>query len=370
MAMISKIKKPDLSYLFSEIKKTHTVVGPKIRDGVLTLSSIDSGDLPAGYTDRQAAGMYRLVKSDKTEIFAYSSGFDSFKKFLNPPYAELFSYKASKNTFLTASLISHHTPYAFFGIRACDRAALKLYDRVFLEGVNREPCYESLRHNLLIIAVNCVYPGDNCFCLSTGTGPELRDGYDLLITELKDSLLLESGSQAGSKIMKSLPLTAVTDADIQEKASRLENSRKIFKKSVNLDGLPALIYRNFEHPVWQDISERDLECGNCTQVCPTCFCTSSYDSIELKGILKRFSSMSGKKVKKWDSCFSRNFARVHGGNFRTTRRARYRHWFAHKLAYCFEQFGLPGCVGCGRCITWCPAGIDITQELEALRGVR
>jgi ferredoxin len=141
-------------------------------------------------------------------------------------------------------------------------------------------------------------------------------------------------------------------------------------KKISAGELPSLVYRNLEHPRWSDIAKRDLECGNCTQVCPTCFCNSSYDLMLLSGYVQKFQEFSGVHMRKWDSCFSRNFARVHGGNFRPSRRARYRQWMAHKLTYTPDQFGLPGCVGCGRCITWCPAGIDITEELEALRSVR
>ncbi len=365
--MIAKIKKQDLCYLFSELKKTHKVIGPKIESNVQMLSSIDFSDIPAGYVDYHSAGMYRLVKSDKTDFFTFSNGPESFKRYLTPPQIEIYSYKASRKRFATVSLTDREQPFAFFGMRACDRAALKLYDRVFLEGVFRDHSYDLLRGNLLIIAVNCIYPSYNCFCLSAGTGPELRDGYDLLITELEDAFLLESGSQQGARIMNVLPLIEADNSDIIEKASRIRHCKEMFKKSINLDELPGLIYQNLEHPIWLNIAERDLECGNCTQVCPTCFCSSSYDFIELKGISRKLSGVSGKKVRKWDSCFSRNFARVHGGNFRSSRKARYRHWFAHKLAYCMEQFGLHGCVGCGRCITWCPAGIDITHELEALR---
>lgn len=365
--MISKVKKQDLEYVFSELKKTHRIIGPKIENDVIILSEIDFADIPKGYKDQQSAGSYRLIKSDDSNIFGFSLGPDSFKRFLYPPYAELTTFKSSKKKISITPLLYNEKPFAFFGIRACDRAALKLYDRIFLEGVIRDPYYDSLRNNSLIIALNCIYPGDNCFCASIGTGPDVKEGYDLLITELSEAIVLESGSLAGDRIMKALPQERVSDIDILEKKSRLDNCRDMFKKTIKFNELPMLIYQNLEHQRWIDIAERDLECGNCTQVCPTCFCSSFFDSVELKGISKMFSDISGKKIRTWDSCFSRNFARVHGGNFRTSRKARYRHWFAHKLAYCMEQFGLPGCVGCGRCITWCPAGIDITQELEALR---
>jgi ferredoxin len=203
-----------------------------------------------------------------------------------------------------------------------------------------------------------------------GTGPEVTDGADVVMSELENAFLLEEGTHKGAEVVKGLPGEKISVRDREEKRLRIERLTKMMKKSVPAGELPALIYRNLEHPRWADTAKRDLECGNCTQVCPTCFCNSSYDLMSLSGFSPKSLEVRGVRVRKWDSCFSRNFARVHGGNFRASRRARYRQWMAHKLAYTKEQFALPGCVGCGRCITWCPVGIDITKELEALKGVR
>jgi ferredoxin len=265
-------------------------------------------------------------------------------------------------------------PIAFVGVRACDTWALKLYDRIFLEGPARDPSYSALRKDSLVIAVNCPHPGDNCFCSSMGTGPEVTpevtDVADIVLSELEKSFIVEAHTLAGSDIFEGITGEEATDRDLEEKRSRIESCKKMMKKSIPYGELPERIYRNLEHPRWKDTAKRDLECGNCTQVCPTCFCNSSYDLVRLSGFSQKGAELKGLRIRKWDSCFSRNFARVHGGNFRPSRRARYRQWMAHKLAYTKEQFALPGCVGCGRCITWCPAGIDITEELEALKGVR
>jgi sulfhydrogenase subunit beta (sulfur reductase) len=155
-----------------------------------------------------------------------------------------------------------------------------------------------------------------------------------------------------------------------KKKAGISRCREAMTKKMKTGDLPGLLYRNSEHPRWAEIAERDLGCGNCTMVCPTCFCNSSFDTVSVQAISSNLREFSGVRRRSWDSCFSKNFARVHGGNFRPSRRARYRHWMTHKLAYWIDQFGRPGCVGCGRCITWCPVGIDITRELEELRRVR
>ena len=367
---MKKLKKEHLVFLFSTLQDSHRVIGPKIEQGVIVLGEIDINDIPAGYEDHQKAGSYCLVKGERPEIFSFSTGPDSFKRFLHPPVSEMFAFKKSRTGIAITAPDRQGEPLAFIGVRACDLTALKLYDRVFLEGPEKDQLYESLRRDSLVIALDCSYPGDNCFCHAMGTGPSVTDGFDMALTELDDSFVLETGTVNGQRLLDGLPLEEATEGDMEERAARTERCLRMMKKAIRADDLPGLIYRNLDHPHWAEIAERDLECGNCTQVCPTCFCNSRYDLVRLAGISPRVREISGTRVRKWDSCFSRNFARVHGGNFRPSRRARYRQWMSHKLAYTIEQFGLPGCVGCGRCITWCPAGIDITEEMEALRDVR
>ena len=369
-ATVRKLKKEDLSCVFDQLRASHRVIGPKIEGGVIVLAEIDVHDIPTGFEDHQAAGNYSLIRSDRPEIFSFSVGPDSFKRFLHPPVSEMFTFRRSRTSITITPPGREEKPLAFIGIRACDLSAMKLYDRIFLEGPVKDNTYASLRSNAFIIAVNCCRPGDNCFCSSMGTGPEVKDGYDIVLTELRDSFLVESGTVRGQDLLARLALEEATGIDVDEKAERTGACIRAMKKSIRAEELPRLIYRNLDHPRWADIAKRDLECGNCTQVCPTCFCNATYDLVRLSQVSFKPPGLSGVRVRKWDSCFSRNFGRVHGGNFRPSRRARYRQWMSHKLAYTIEQFGLPGCVGCGRCITWCPAGIDITMELEALKDAR
>ncbi len=364
---ITKIKKDHLRLIFDRLKDSYKLVGPRVENDVIVLTEMDFHDIPAGYKDLHGKGVYRLSGNKDSNTFSFSLGPDSFKRFLSPPVREIFAFKKSKKGISANVSSKEEKPTAFIGMRACDISALKLYDKVFLEGPVRDTGYDSLKRNSLIIAVNCLYPNGNCFCDSLGTGPEVRDGFDLAITEIQDSFLLETGSSKGSEILNGLTIEEVSDKEMDEKNSRTEDCKKTIKRHIKVNDLPWVIYRNPEHPRWTDVASRCLACGNCTQVCPTCFCNSSYDRLELSGISKKSREISGNKVRAWDSCFSKNFARVHGGNFRPSRRARYRHWMTHKLAYWIEQFGSPGCVGCGRCITWCPVGIDITEELEAIR---
>jgi len=131
-------------------------------------------------------------------------------------------------------------------------------------------------------------------------------------------------------------------------------------RSVEREGLHELLTENFNHPRWEDVAKRCLTCGNCTMVCPTCFCTTIEDTSDLTGA-------HAERWRKWDSCFTQALSYIHGGSVRQSVKSRYRQWMTHKLASWTDQFGGTGCVGCGRCITWCPAGIDITEEARAIR---
>lgn len=363
----TKIKKEHLKLIFDILKTSYRIIGPKVEDNVIVLTEITNfHDIPAGYREQQGRGTYRLGSGKDHQTFSFSVGPDSFKRFMSPSIRKNFAFKKSKSRISINPPEYREKPTAFIGMRSCDIEALRLLDKVFLEGHVKDAGYDSLRRNSLIIGVNCLYPSDNCFCSSMGTGPEIRDGFDIVVTELDNSFLLETGTVRGMEIINGLPIKDAGNEDIIEKISKMDNCKKMIKKSIKVSELPWLIYRNLEHPRWTDVAGRCLACGNCTQVCPTCFCNSSYDHLTLSGISKKLPELSGVRIRTWDSCFSTNFARVHGGNFRPSRRARYRQWMCHKLAYWIDQFNSPGCVGCGRCITWCPVGIDITQELEAL----
>jgi sulfhydrogenase subunit beta (sulfur reductase) len=365
-----KIGKEGLRFLFEGLKGSYRMIGPKLLDGVVVLDEIDYDDIPAGCSDKQKPGFYRASAERAPEIFSFSPGPHSFKAFLNPPVQQLFAFEMSKKGMTVDRTDASARPLAFFGARACDLAAIALLDKVFLDGPVQDGAYHLRRRDLFIVAVNCLSPGENCFCASMGTGPEVTHGFNIALTEIGDSFLVETAGDAAVKVIGGIMYERAEDPEIEEKKSRLSACKAGITKTLKTGDLPGIIYRNMEHPRWEEIARRDLACGNCTMVCPTCFCNSSFDRLSVASISGNHGGYSGVRVRSWDSCFSRNFARVHGGNFRPSRRARYRHWMTHKLAYWIEQFGAPGCVGCGRCITWCPAGIDLTHELEELRHAR
>ena len=360
----------DFSGLFSTLHDHgYTIVGPTIRDGAVVFEHVDTvADLPKGWTDVQEASSYSLIQSGNDALFNFAIGPVSWKKFLFPPRVSLFSAARNGKAFEilppSQSHPSQDQKFAFLGIRPCELRAIEIQDKVFTQGTYIDPTYKIIRERTLIIVVNCSKPAGNCFCASMGTGPRARGGFDLAITEIHNGaehyFTVEAGSVKGEDLLVAIPhrdggkeMEAVVESAMSASAAAMG-------RELRVDGLQQILQENFEHQEWDAVAKRRLACANCTMVCPTCFCSTVEDTTDLTG-------SHAERSRRWDSCFTMDFAKVAGGNMRPSTRARYRQWVMHKLAYWHEQFGTSGCVGCGRCITWCPVGIDITVEADRIR---
>ncbi|HLA79744.1 MAG TPA: 4Fe-4S dicluster domain-containing protein [Vicinamibacteria bacterium] len=345
-------------------KRGYAVVGPTLRDGAIVYDEIGSpADLPAGWTDEHAGGRYRVKPREDQALFGYTVGPHSWKKYLHPPLLTLLKAKRSESGF-TVEDGEAPSRYAFLGVRSCELAAIAVQDRVFLGGPFVDRHYQARREGIFVVAVNCGQAGGTCFCASMGTGPRASQGFDLALTEILDgerhTFLVEVGSQQGAEVAAELPMRQASPADRQAATDATDRASAQMGRALETEGLKELLYRCYEHPHWDAVAQRCLACANCTMVCPTCFCTTVDDVSDLAG-------SEASRVRRWDSCFTLGFSYIHGGSLRTSGGARYRQWISHKLATWQDQFGSSGCVGCGRCITWCPVGIDITEEVRALR---
>jgi sulfhydrogenase subunit beta (sulfur reductase) len=347
-------------------KRGWEVHGPALHDGAIVYDHIESPkDLPAGWTDEQEPGHYRLKRRDDEALFGYVVGPQSLKKYFHPADVRLLSAERQNGTF---RILNNETgpkhPRALLGVRACELEAVAVQDRVLLEDKYLDPIYKQHRSGAFIVAVQCTQSAKTCFCASMGTGPRAHAGFDLALTELIDGgqhrFVVEIGSERGSEVVAQLQTAPATDSDLQEANALLEGAARQQVRSIDTSGIQELLYQNFEHPRWDDLAGRCLTCANCTMVCPTCFCTTVEDISDVTGD-------HAERWRRWDSCFTLGFSYIHGGNIRNSSKARYRQWMTHKLASWIDQFGRSGCVGCGRCITWCPVGIDITEEVRAIR---
>lgn len=342
-------------------------VGAVIRDGSLVIDELASvGNLARGFGDEHAPGSYTLEKREDRLLFGVVNGQQSWKKYLFSARTRLFSATRQGKGFEVdrVPLNGHH--YAFIGVRPCDARAIAIQDRVFL-GEYRDSSYATAREGCFILAVNCTRPAGNCFCASMGTGPKVVAGFDLSMTEILSSdehfFVVESGSELGESVLRSVPHTPAGNDDIRKADLALEAASEQMGKSVDTDGLAGILAGNFEHQEWENVAKRCLACANCTMVCPTCFCSTVEDVTDLSG-------GHAERWRRWDSCYTLDFARVAGGNFRTSVKSRYRQWLTHKFSAWVSQFDTFGCVGCGRCITWCPVGIDVTEEVRTIRETR
>jgi ferredoxin len=343
----------------------YTVVGPTVHEGAIVYDEIRSvDDLPRGWTDEQDGGRYRLKRRADAALFGYVVGPHSWKKFLHPPAQRLWSAKRDGNGFQIESAKDAPPKYAFLGVRSCELHAIAMQDKVFMGGPYVDPTYKARRDGAFLIAVNCAQAGGTCFCVSMNTGPKATSGFDLALTEALDSqrhyFVVEIGSERGAELLRDVPHREATVAEADTAEGVVAETARHMGRQLDTAGIKELLYRNLEHPRWDDVAARCLSCANCTMVCPTCFCTTVEDVTDLTG-------EHAERWRKWDSCFTMDFSHIHGGSVRASARSRYRQWMTHKLATWMDQFGTSGCVGCGRCITWCPVAIDITEEVRAIR---
>jgi formate hydrogenlyase subunit 6/NADH:ubiquinone oxidoreductase subunit I len=234
-----------------------------------------------------------------------------------------------------------------------------MQDRVLTGSEFRDPHYAARREQAFLLAANCGAANSSCFCTSMKTGPKVTSGFDLALTELPDIFLVEVGSEAGSEMLRGVAWEAATAFDLSRASRVTQHAEKQITRQMRTGDLPDVLYENLEDAHWDEVATRCLSCANCTLVCPTCFCTTVEDTSNLRGT-------AAERTRVADSCFNRDFSHVHGGNIRPTTKSRYRQWLTHKLASWIDQFGTSGCVGCGRCITWCPVGIEITEEVNSI----
>jgi sulfhydrogenase subunit beta (sulfur reductase) len=362
------IERSNFDRLFDSLaERGHTIIGPTVRDQAIVYDEIRSAaDLPVGWTDEQDGGRYRLRRRGDEALFGYAVGPQSWKKYQLPADTKLWQARADERGGLVEITEPARpvTRYAFFGARSCELHAMGILDRVLLGGAHPDPADRARTEGVFIVAVQCAEAGGTCFCVSMNTGPVAERGFDLALTEVIESgrhyFGVEVGSDRGAEVLADVPHAAA--AGNEHVACAAVHARTVAQMGRELDtaGIKELLYRNYEHPRWDEVAERCLTCGNCTMVCPTCFCTTVEDVTDLAG-------EQVERHQRWDSCFTVDYSNLHGGAARGSARSRYRQWMTHKLATWWDQFDSSGCVGCGRCITWCPVGIDITEEVAAIR---
>lgn len=344
------------------IERGYRVVGPTLRDSAIVLAELGSADdLPRGWGVDVAPGRYRIRRRADQAAFGHCTGAQSWKQFLHPPRQLLWS--ADRDGTAVSAPEEPPARYAFLGVRGCDMAAIATLDRVLGGSAYPNTAYAQRRRRIFVVGVNCTEPGGLCFCASMGTGPSVGPGYDLVLSELCEgdsaTYVAYSGSPEGAEVLAAVPHREATVAEIDTAHAHVEAAADQMGRSMPEADLRSLLGRSRESPQWEEVASRCLTCGNCTMVCPTCFCTSTEDVSDVRGD-------HAERWQTWASCFEMDFSYLHGGSVRQSGASRYRQWLTHKLGTWHDQFGMSGCVGCGRCIAWCPTGIDITEEMNKM----
>jgi len=342
----------------------YRAVGPVARDGAITYGDVArTADLPEGWHDSQEPGRYRIHHGDDPALFAWAVGPHSMKAEVFPPKALVWRASLDDGDVTVEAFPDTSAPVAVIGARPCDVAALGVLDHVLRGAPSPDPVFVRRRDQAFIVVAECGSPSGTCFCTSMGTGPAATSGFDLAVTEIIDGdgqrFVARAGTEAGARVLDALPSRPATEADHTARTAVVEGAVRHMGRALDTTDLPGLLDRNLEHPRWDDVADRCLSCGNCTLVCPTCFCSTVQDTSDLDGTVERHRG--------WASCFDLAHSYIHGGAVRPDTRSRYRQWLTHKLGTWHDQFGESGCVGCGRCIAWCPVGIDLTEEAAVIR---
>ncbi|HLH32905.1 MAG TPA: sulfite reductase subunit A, partial [Terriglobia bacterium] len=246
-------------------------IGPTIRDEAIVYEEIQSeDDLPIGYTDEQNGGTYRLKKRNDEARFGYAVGPHSWKRYLFPPSTLLMQAERKNGGFEATAPQQQVQPMAFIGVRSCELNAIAIQDRTFLQGPYTDPTYKARREAAFIVAVNCGQAGQTCFCASMDAGPMARSGFDLVLTEILDNgrheFLIDAGTERGRAVADELPGRAATGDDTTAAQTMIERALQQMGRQMQTDGIKELLYRNMEHPRWDNVASRCLSCANCTMV--------------------------------------------------------------------------------------------------------
>jgi ferredoxin len=284
------------------------------------------------------------------------------KKVFQPPEERLATFTRQGEPSVEA--VIEAVPTVLLGVHTCDLRAIQLLDQVFSQEY-ADAHYLERREQTVIVSLECLEPCDeHSFCKSMGT-LTAGEGYDLHMTDLGAAYAIDVATEKGQQLLANYAtVSKAADADIRRLNEVLGAKWPRFTYRLNFEAaeLPALLSTAYDHPLWDELGERCLACGSCTNVCPTCYCFNVFDQVNM-------ALTEGERRRRWDSCQLDEFARVAGGeNFREARKGRQRHRFMRKGKYIYEKFGELGCVGCGRCIRTCVADISIVDGFNTIHG--
>lgn len=332
------VNKEQLNKVIDEWLKEYKVFAPLKKENLLLFSQVNRADEV-------------ILNSVNTKNAA--------KEIFLPQSEVLFNYKFfSQAGFQIIPERKEKKKYILLGVRPCDAKVIKLLDNVFSTSQYQDVYFNQRRENSIIIGLACLAPQSTCFCTWVNGGPFAREGSDIFLIEIGEDYLLEILTDKGEKLVG---IQNFPEAD-QEKVKLAEKVETEIKKKMRVSPIQDIsekLDKMFEHPLWKEIHQRCFGCGVCTYLCPTCYC---FDIQDLP-----LSPYQGKRIRSWDSCmFSLFSLQASGHNPRPSLKQRLRQRIMHKFNYFVQNYGILGCVGCGRCIRNCPAGIDVREIIQQI----
>jgi len=309
----------------------------------------------------KAGGDVQFVRLDDTgELANLNLNYDQLvippKNIGFPQLESLFEFKNGE----IRPTVQPHSPKLLFGLRACDLKGILFADEFFKRDFE-DVYYTSRMEGRLTVVIGCTSPSPNCFCTSTGTGPFLEDGFDLQLVDLGEEYLVEAGSENGEKFVEEFDDFFREAAE--ETQTRSEDAKTAAAKAVTLkldfnQAIRRVGADDVPREIYDEIAERCIYCGGCLYVCPTCTCFNVFDDVK---------GEEGARFRNWDSCVFEGYTREASNyNPRRKKHLRASRRYQHKLKYDYQETGISGCVGCGRCLTSCPVNIGMSTFIENL----
>lgn len=305
--------------------------------------------------------VFDVMKNVNQVVLHYSNSVKPPKEIFFPQTQTLFGYERSPELKITDPP-KEPKKAMLWGVRPCDARSFLILDELFYWDYE-DDLYRNMRDKTVIIGLACTDPHHNCFCTSVGGKPHSKEGLDVLLTDLGDRYYVEILTKKGEEVIRK-PKDLFTKATEKEKKLRdkiqSEAEGKV-TKNVEVAGVKEKLDELFESDYWERRSATCVGCGICTYLCPTCHCFDITDEDRGK---------CGRRIRTWDTCMVPEYT-VHasGYNPRPGKKSRLRNRVFHKFNYYPKRFDKIACVGCGRCITRCPVGIDIVEVLEDVKEV-
>ncbi|MHA2094329.1 MAG: 4Fe-4S dicluster domain-containing protein [Candidatus Hodarchaeales archaeon] len=343
------LKKNEIEKLYNEFASEYNVYAPTNKKGNISFEKIEkSEDIVLDYLNSKIPP----------------------KSVLFPQMEVLFEYTLEEKDVEITDRQDLDQKILIFGIRPCDAYSFELFANFFSSHGNfKDEIYLKKKENTTLIGIGCNTPRSTCFCTSVEGNPFNKENMDVFLTDLGDTYLVEGISDKGKEIVKKMSwLSDATEGDVKKSTELAKQAEESITSKIDSKTIVENLETNFEHPVWEEISESCIGCGSCSYMCPTCTCFDVIDETD------QYNNR-GRRVRIWDTCQSCLYSlETSGHNPRDTKIQRCRNRIMHKFSYYPENYELLGCVGCGRCIAVCPANNDIltilhkVEKIEEKRG--